>query len=336
MDNTIYSDIEKDKILDLGKVESDLLQSIVFDNIKYKSEDVIVRPGIGEDCAVLSTEGNHAVMSTDPITASVKDIGRIAIHITCNDIASNGVRPVGIMLAIMLPYGTSQGELETIMRQAGETAEKLKVDIIGGHTEVTKAVNKPVIVSTAIGKTEVYREDIPEVGDVILMTKYAGIEGTGIIIGDFERKCREVLSDDEIRQGRLLLDRVSVVEEGKMHDVTEGGVLGAVWETCSLIGLGCTVKEKSIPVLGITEKISRIFKIDCLRLISSGSMLVVAKREKADVIIEKLRARGILCTEIGSITEGTQGMKIERENGDLEKIEPPEKDEIYKVIHKEI
>ena len=180
---------------------------------------------------------------------------------------------------------------------------------------------------------------------MILMTKYAGIEGTGIIIGDFERKCREVLSDDEIRQGRLLLDRVSVVEEGiiigregfcKMHDVTEGGVLGAVWETCSLIGLGCTVKEKSIPVLEITEKISRIFKIDCLRLISSGSMLVVAKREKADVIIEKLRARGILCTEIGSITEGTQGMKIERENGDLEKIEPPEKDEIYKVIHKEI
>ena len=345
MDNTIYSDIEKDKILDLGKVESDLLQSIVFDNIKYKSEDVIVRPGIGEDCAVLSTEGNHAVMSTDPITASVKDIGRIAIHITCNDIASNGVRPVGIMLAIMLPYGTSQGELETIMRQAGETAEKLKVDIIGGHTEVTKAVNKPVIVSTAIGKTEVYREDIPEVGDVILMTKYAGIEGTGIIIGDFERNCREVLSDDEIRQGRLLLDRVSVVEEGiiigregfcKMHDVTEGGVLGAVWETCSLIGLGCTVKEKSIPVLEITEKISRIFKIDCLRLISSGSMLVVAKREKADVISEKLRARGILCTEIGSITEGTKGMKIERENGDLEKIEPPEKDEIYKVIHKEI
>lgn len=121
-----------------------------------------------------------------------------------------------------------------------------------------------------------------------------------------------------------------------MHDVTEGGVLGAVWETCSLIGLGCTVKEKSIPVLEITEKISRIFKIDYLRLISSGSMLVVAKREKAYVIIEKLRARGILCTEIGSITEGTQGMKIERENGDLEKIEPPEKDEIYKVIHKEI
>ena len=297
MDNTIYSDIEKDKILDLGKVESDLLQSIVFDNIKYKSEDVIVRPGIGEDCAVLSTEGNHAVMSTDPITASVKDIGRIAIHITCNDIASNGVRPVGIMLAIMLPYGTSQGELETIMRQAGETAEKLKVDIIGGHTEVTKAVNKPVIVSTAIGKTEVYREDIPEVGDVILMTKYAGIEGTGIIIGDFERKCREVLSDDEIRQGRLLLDRVSVVEEGiiigregfcKMHDVTEGGVLGAVWETCSLIGLGCTVKEKSIPVLEITEKISRIFKIDCLRLISSGSNDPYALRRATQGVVRIL------------------------------------------------
>lgn len=76
-------------------------------------------------------------MSTDPITASVSDIGRLSIHISCNDIASNGVQPVGIMLAVMLPVGTTEEDIETIMKQAAAAAELMEVEIIGGHTEIT-------------------------------------------------------------------------------------------------------------------------------------------------------------------------------------------------------
>ena len=135
-------------MLETGKLDSELLKQIVFNKIKYRSEDVKVRPGIGEDCAVMDFGDYECIMSTDPITAAVSDIGRLAIHITCNDIASNGVQPLGIMLAVMLPEGTTAADVEHIMGQAAETAAQLKVEIIGGHTEVTPAVKQPVIVST--------------------------------------------------------------------------------------------------------------------------------------------------------------------------------------------
>ena len=142
-------------ILETGKLDSDILKKLVFDKIKYRSEEVRVRPGIGEDCAVVEFGDYECVMSTDPITSAVNDIGRLAIHITCNDIASNGVHPLGIMLAVMLPEGTTDQDVEYIMGQAAETAAELNVEIIGGHTEITPAVNQPVIVSTAVGKASV-------------------------------------------------------------------------------------------------------------------------------------------------------------------------------------
>ena len=94
-------------MLKTGKLDSDLLKKIVFENITYRRDEVITRPGIGEDCAEIDFGEYICTMSTDPITASVNDIGRLAIHISCNDIASNGIQPIGIMLAVMLPEGTT-------------------------------------------------------------------------------------------------------------------------------------------------------------------------------------------------------------------------------------
>ena len=131
-------------MLQTGKLDSDLLKSLIFGKIRYRNDDVKVRPGIGEDCAVVGFGEYDCIMSTDPITAAVADIGRLAIHITCNDIASNGVQPLGIMLAVMLPEGTTEEDVAHIMGQAADTAVDVGVEIIGGHTEVTPSVNQPV------------------------------------------------------------------------------------------------------------------------------------------------------------------------------------------------
>ena len=139
-------------MLKTGKLDSELLEKIVFNNIKFKRPEVLTRPGIGEDCAVVDFGSYECIMSTDPITAAISEIGRLSIHISCNDIASNGIQPLGIMLAVMLPVGTTEEQIEEMMRQAGEASEELGVEIIGGHTEITPAVTKPVIVSTAIGR----------------------------------------------------------------------------------------------------------------------------------------------------------------------------------------
>ena len=194
-----------DQPLPVGKLDTDLLREIVFKHIHHKRAEVLVRPGVGEDCATLDFDQYECVMSTDPITAAISEIGRLAIHITCNDIASNGVEPLGIMLAVMLPVGTTAREIETIMKQAAEVSESLGVEIIGGHTEITPAVNRPVIVSTAIGRTVAggsQRAENMRPGDAILMTKQAGLEGTGIIASDFADQLASVRTGGELEEAK--------------------------------------------------------------------------------------------------------------------------------------
>jgi len=332
-------------MLKTGKLDSDLLKELVFGRIKYRDDQIRVRPGIGEDCAVIDFGDYDCVMSTDPITAAVSDIGRLAIHITCNDIASNGVKPLGIMLAVMLPEGTTEADVAHIMEQAGETADALQVEIIGGHTEITPAVKQPVIVSTAVGKALTGKSqsgDNMKAGDYIMITKSVGLEGSGIIACDYEKQLANVLSDDEIEKAKSFLNMVSVVPEGVaagtvgthgMHDITEGGVMGAVWEMCQISGTGAEIWKEEIPIEPETEKICSYFDIDPMRLISSGSMLIVAAEGKKKKMLEAIRSAGVACSVIGRVKEKSCGIMCVS-GGVKAEIEPPYADEIYKVVGK--
>ena len=333
-------------MLPVGKLDSDVLKRIVIDKIKYKCEDVKVRAGVGEDCAVVGYGDYDCVISTDPITSSINDVGRLSIHISCNDIASNGVKPIAITLAVMLPKGTSEEDVENIMAQAAKSAEEVGVEIVGGHTEITEAVNQPVIVSTAFGKTVAdgfQSASDMRAGDVILMTKQAGLEGTGIICSDYEGELSKVLSADELAEGKAKLDDVSVVKEGViagkigthgMHDVTEGGLLGAVWEICNISGLGVLIDEDRIAVSEVTKKVCKYFSIDWKRLISSGCMIIVVSAEKAEYICAELENNGIMVSQIGTVTEASEGLMLKKSDGKLEKIDPPKTDELYRIMGK--
>ena len=328
-------------ILPIGKLDSDLLEEIVFRNIKFRREEVIQRPGIGEDCAVVGFGDYECVMSTDPITGSVEDIGKLAVNVTLNDIASNGVEPLGIMLAVMLPAGTTDEDVEKIMKQAGNEAALHEIEIIGGHTEITDAVNRPVIVSTALGRCgagkSVNSENIKE-GDRILISKELGLEGIGIIAADRRDKLERYLSEEELSLARSFMQKTSVVKEGViagrlgvdgMHDITEGGLLGAVWEMCRTSGLGAEICYEKIPRSSVTEKICGIMEIDFLRLISSGSMLIIAPEDKAVQLIEEAKNEGIPVSDIGRIT-GSGAVMIK--DGERIEITPPESDELYKAL----
>ncbi|MBE6034866.1 MAG: AIR synthase [Clostridiales bacterium] len=332
-------------MLKAGKLDSDLLKKIVFEKITYKSPHVLARPGIGEDCAVVDFGDYECVMSTDPITAAVNEIGRLAVHITCNDIASNGVQPLGIMLAVMLPLGTTEEDISLMMEQAGQTAAELGVEIIGGHTEITSAVNTPVIVSTAIGRAEKGRsQQAKEMrpGDYIMMTKAAGIEGTGIIASDFEEQLKDCCTAEELKEAKQMLSQVSVVRDGivagkagtaGMHDITEGGVLGAVWEMCQISGTGCELWIDKIPVKAVTKKICNIFDIDYLRLISSGCMLIIVHPENKAYLKEEMDKAHVEISCIGQIKEKEFGIMSRENTGEnLIEIFPPKSDELYKVI----
>lgn len=334
--------------LKIGKLDSDVLQRIVIDKIRYRRPEVKTRAGIGEDCAVIDYGEYECVVSTDPITADVKNIGRLAIHISCNDVASNGIEPLGITLAVMLPVGTTESDVQTIMTQAGTAAEEAGVEIIGGHTEVTPAVNQPVIVSTAFGRgiageSASARNMRP--GDMILMTKSAGLEGTGIIATERAEELTGVLTPQELRRAQGMIRDVSVVKDGVtagrigtsgMHDVTEGGILGAVWEMCHISGLGAEVELEAIHVDPVTEKIAAHYGIDPLRLISSGCMLIVAPPSKAYKIVTEYHKIdvNIKSAIIGKICGAEHGITQIDPQGQESEIAPPSADELYKVINR--
>jgi hydrogenase expression/formation protein HypE len=329
-------------MLKIGKLDNKLLEEIVFKHVRHRKPEVLTRPGIGEDCAVIDFGPYECVVSTDPITAAPAQAGTLAIHVSCNDIASNGVAPVGVMLAVLLPEGTEEDEVRGLMREAAEAAESIDVEIIGGHTEITAAVTRPVIVSTAIGRAEKgasSRAKSMRPGDFFLLTKSAGLEGTGVIASDFKHELAGVLSDAEISEAEAMLTKVSVVREGVtagrvgnsgMHDVTEGGVLGAVWEMCEISKTGAEIWDGAIPVAEVTRKLCAHFGMDCLRLISSGSMLIAARPETKDRLMSAIRESGVEISCIGVVKEREAGLRIVGD-GFMNEIGPPGADEIYKA-----
>lgn len=321
-----------------GKIPPELLKSLVFNNIKVKNKEVIMRPEIGEDCAAIDFGSHACVLSTDPITAAEIGAGALAIHISCNDVATTGVRPIGIMVTILAPPSASEDDIRRVMEEAGEASAKLGVEIMGGHTEITSAVNRIVISTTALGKAikdRIVKSSGAELDDDMIMTKWAGLEGTSIIAADKEKELLDRLSPDEIDAAKSFINHISVVEEGviagefganSMHDVTEGGILGAAWEIAESSGKGVDIFLDKIPVHEVTRKLCDIFEINPYRLISSGSMLITSKNGAE--LVRILKEKGITATIIGRITE--YGKNIIRGEETLP-LNPPDVDELFKA-----
>ncbi|GIM30520.1 hydrogenase [Clostridium polyendosporum] len=321
-----------------GKLNWDDLKAVINNNKTIKREDVRVRNGIGEDCAVINFGDYECVISTDPITGASKNLGRLAVHINCNDVASCGVEPLGILVTILAPEGTTLEEINNVMKQIDEETSKINVEILGGHTEVTRAVNQMVLSCTVLGKAIVGKAVSTkgaQIGDDLVVTKYLAIEGTNILVNDYRGLFESVLTKEEISEAENLISEISVIKEGNiagkfgvnsMHDITEGGVLGALWEMVKASGLGFEVYEENMPVKEVTQKVCSQLKIDPLKLISSGSMLISTKDGEA--LVKLLMEKGINAKIIGNITK-EKGILVRK--GKKEIVPPPERDELFNI-----
>ncbi|HSH35325.1 AIR synthase family protein [Schnuerera sp.] len=327
--------------MEIGKLPNHILEKIVFNNIKYKRKEILQGAAVGEDNAIIDFEDEVCIISTDPITGATKDIGRLAIYISCNDVASSGAEPIGALLTILAPPSINEEDIELIMKEAGEASKELKVEIMGGHTEITDAVNRVVISTTVIGKQKkknmINSKNI-EIGDKVLITKYAGIEGTSILAKELEKYLEDKIDKEKIMEAKNMGNMISVIKEGTicgkigvkyMHDITEGGILGAVWEGAVAIDKGLKIYEELIPMKEVTKELSSVLKIDPYRLISSGSMLIIAGEKQVSLIENRLEKEGIKATVIGEVIE--EGVLLDRK-GEIEEISPPSSDELYKAL----
>lgn len=320
----------------VGKLDWDDLKKLISSNKTVLREDVRIRSGIGEDCSVVNFGDKECILSTDPITGADKNSGKLAVNINCNDIASCGIEPIGILVTILAPEDSTLEKINDIMREIDEETKKLNVEILGGHTEVTKAVNKMVISCTVIGKGDaesaVATSGAKE-GDDIIITKHLCLEGTSIIVNDYEKQISSILSQEEVEDAKSYIENISVVKEGvvsgkfgvnSMHDITEGGILGAIWEVAKASSKGFKIYKDKMPITEITKKLCTAYDIDPLRFISSGSMLITSQNGKE--LVKALEHQKIKACIVGKITD-EKGILVDKNYKN--EVEPPKRDELF-------
>ncbi len=321
--------------MDIGKVPENMLKRSVFKYIRHHRKEVVVHPGIGEDCcAVEAGNGEIMVFSTDPVT------GRIAVHINVNDIASSGAEPVGILASIIMPPDASEESLKEIMKEIGQACDELGIEIMGGHTEVSDIVKRTVINITCAGKVQKERF-IPagglSEGDDIVMTKWTGLEGTSIIAESKPEILQETLPKTLIETAASFKECLSIVPEARiaaangataMHDVTEGGIFGALWEIGEASGTGITADLHKIPIRQETIEVCEVFGINPYMLISGGSLLIGC--HDGNQLAEELSRNGIPAAVIGKAVKGNARVVV---NGaETRYLGPAVSDELYKAI----
>lgn len=324
----------------IGKIPENVLKRSVLKQLHTKRQEVVLGAGVGEDCAAVKLAADEMfVLSTDPITGTVEDIGKLAIQITLNDLASAGAAPIGVLLTILLPEDTTEAGLKEIMAQVEEACQAADVQVMGGHTEVTAAVNQAIITVCGVGKVKdgkVISTAGARAGMDILVTKWIGIEGTSIIAKEQEERLRERFSVPFIESAKGLDCFLSVLPEAEiavrcgvcaMHDVTEGGIFGALWEMAEASGVGLEIDVKKIPIRQETVEVCEFFGINPYQLISSGCMLMAA--ENGMTLQRELEKAGICASIIGKATEGNDRVLLNEDERRF--LEPPKTDELYTV-----
>jgi hydrogenase expression/formation protein HypE len=328
-----------------GKVSSDVLRRLVFNRLGVPTERVLSGPGGGEDAAVIDMGDRVLVVKGDPITGAEDNIGWLSVHINANDIASTGAKPLWFVCIVLLPEGADESMLESIMDDIHEACLEVGASLVGGHTETTPGLDRPILAGFMMGEAQRSRYVTTggaRPGDLIILTKGAGIEGTAVIASDLRDHLKGKVDDRVVERGAAMLRWISVAPEAmkaveagspsSLHDPTEGGIINGLCEMAEAAGVGLRVDRASIPIPDETRQICGALGVDPLRLLGSGALLITAQPDEAEKIMEALAEEGIRASVIGEVTPLSEGRLLVDEEGSHEPIEAVEQDEIYRVL----
>jgi hydrogenase expression/formation protein HypE len=330
------------RVLPEGKLPATILQSLL--SPIGRSKIVLVGPNIGVDVGITKNSGKYLVVSSDPITGALTKVGWHAVNASANDVATSGVRPVAICVVSLFPKGTNISQIESVIQEIHSASAKLGIAVVGGHTEIMRDLSKPIVTVTCFGTGSKFVSAADaRAGDSILMTKTAGMEGTSILCSKPIPK--STISSRLRIRGRKLIEQMSIVKDATlafatgythaMHDVTEGGILGSVLEMSIASKLGFELQLDSIPFDESTAAIASAYKIDPLRLIGSGSLLVACKDQDHAAIVKRLQVHGIRCTKIGRFVRSRSTRILVDQNGLPRPLyEDSIEDELWRALRK--
>ena len=326
--------------MEVGKISESILKRAVLKQISQKQDEVIIGPGLGQDFSAIEIgQDETAILSTKSVTGTYKGMEVIVVNSVANKVATSGGQIIGILITVILPPATYESELEKIINDIETTCGKINIDILAVDCEVSEAVNAPVITVTGVGKCPkdniINGEDILPDHDIV-MTKWAGLEGSFIISNKKETDLLERFTKDFVNKAKGLISHISVLKEaniasqigvGAMHTMNEGGVFAALWEVAEAASLGLEVDINKIPIKQETIEICEAFDMNPYEINSTGSLLIVT--DKGNSLVSKFEKDNIKATVIGRMTKGNDKVVV---NGDYKRyLTPPHNDELYKI-----
>lgn len=324
-----------------GKLKESILKRSVLKQLHKRNEKVLVGPAVGTDYGAIDVlEDEVVVLSTDPITASATSQGRMAILSATNDVAASGAIPQGVSVSLLLPTSMNEEELRDIVKDMEAACEECHIDIIGGHTEVTRMVKTPLVTVTAVGTAKkehlVHNKNLRPGMDIVI-SKWVGLEGTAILAKNKETELRTRFPQPFIDKAKIFEQMISIIPEAAvavksgvsaMHDVSEGGVFGALWELAQSSDVGLEIDLKSIPIRQETIEICEFFDINPYKMISGGCLLMAA--EDGNALVRELEKARISAVVIGKATDNNDRVLINEDERRF--LETTQTDEIYKAL----
>ncbi len=306
-----------------NKLLKELLSKLAFDDVH-----LTVGPAPGEDAAAIDRGDHYLLLAADPITFLPKRIGWYAVQVNANDIAAMGGKPQYFLSTILLPSGQATDEMvREILTDIGSACRELGCLAVGGHTEVTGGIDRPIVAGAMVGEVE--RERLvtsagATPGNMVLITKGVAVEATAILAQEKADEIRKEFGDTFLDKASRFLDDpgLSIVPDATaaadaggvtaMHDVTEGGVATALWELAEASGVGLVVSVSEIPRFWESTQLAEHFHFDLLGAIGSGALVLTVSEPETKGVLESLEEHGVEGFVIGRVTEQDQGVKMLR------------------------
>lgn len=296
-----------------GKLKESILKRSVLKQLHTRSEDVLVKSAVGADYGVVTAKENVAVvMASDPVMQTGATHAGTAIISACNNVACSGATPTGVSVTLLLPTSTNEEELRAIMKDLDCACEVCHVDIVSGHTEVTRNVQEPMVIATVVGITSqekmLHNKNIRPGMDIVA-TKWVGMEGAALLVQEREEELVTRYSRPFIDKAKISRQMMSVIPEAAvatksgacaMHDVSEGGIFGALWEMAECAGVGLEIDLKKIPIRQETIEICEFFDINPYKIVSGGCLLIAT--EDGNGMVMEVEKAGIPAVVIGKAT----------------------------------
>jgi hydrogenase expression/formation protein HypE len=312
--------------LPVGKLPPELLSKLLC----YQGcpdPRVALGPRIGEDAAAIDFGDRYLVAKSDPITFVTEDIGWYLVQVNANDLATSGAIPRWLLVTLLLPELDTTPELvERIFRQIDAACQELNIAIVGGHTEVTHGLNRPLAVGHLLGevvKDKWLATSGAQIGDDIVLVKGIAIEGTSIIAREKAAELKERGYSHEwiARAQRYLYDPgISIVQAARlavesvavhaMHDPTEGGLATALHEVALAAGVGLWIDQPTIPIWPESAALCSEFGLNPLGTIASGALLVILPPDQTPALLVVYDRHHIMAARIGGVTASEQGLKM--------------------------